>query len=241
MSEDRFMRQASLIPRSIMLDQRVTVIGVGAVGRQLAIQLAAIGVPYIQLIDFDKVDKSNITTQGYLAEDVGLHKVDALRRHLRALDRAISVAALIDRYRPTQTVCRTVFCCVDSITARGAIWRGVMDQCHFWADARMLGETIRVLAAATREQREAYSRTLFAQSEAQTGTCTNRSTIYAAAIAASLMVHQFTRWLRNIPLDSDMLLNLLAGELTAMPPESETPAEVSEAVAPAATAALAAV
>ncbi|TWU33824.1 hypothetical protein Poly41_48230 [Novipirellula artificiosorum] len=27
------------------------------------------------------------------------------------------------------------------------------------------------------------------------------------------MVHQFTRWLRNLPLDQDTTLNLLAGEL----------------------------
>jgi molybdopterin-synthase adenylyltransferase len=26
------------------------------------------------------------------------------------------------------------------------------------------------------------------------------------------MVHQFTRWLRNLPLDRDISLNLLAGE-----------------------------
>ena len=40
-----------------------------------------------------------------------------------------------------------------------------------------------------------------------------RSTIYAASIAAGLMVHQFTRWLRRMPVDRDTVLNLLAGEL----------------------------
>ena len=43
--------------------------------------------------------------------------------------------------------------------------------------------------------------------------CTARSTIYAASIAAGLMTHQFTRWLRGIPVDRDTSLNLLAGEL----------------------------
>ena len=37
----------------------------GRAGRQVALQLAAIGTPRIQLIDFDLVDQSNITTQGF--------------------------------------------------------------------------------------------------------------------------------------------------------------------------------
>ena len=60
--------------------------------------------------------------------------------------------------------------------------------------------------------RDHYPTTLFAQSEAQPGRCTARSTIYAASIAAGLMVHQFTRWLRGMPVDRDTSLNLLAGE-----------------------------
>ena len=39
-----------------------------------------------------------------------------------------------------------------------------------------------------------------------------RSTIYAATIAAGMMAHQFTRWLRGLPVDRDTSLNLLAGE-----------------------------
>ncbi|HBN76613.1 MAG TPA: thiamine biosynthesis protein ThiF, partial [Planctomycetaceae bacterium] len=49
-----------------------TVIGVGAIGRQVALQLAAIGMPQLQLIDFDAVEASNITTQGYLESDLGV-------------------------------------------------------------------------------------------------------------------------------------------------------------------------
>jgi sulfur carrier protein ThiS adenylyltransferase len=78
----------------------------------------------------------------------------------------------------------------------------------------MLGEVMRVLVAASPETRQHYASTLFAQTEAQAGTCTSRSTIYAASIAAGLMIHQFTRWLRRLPLDADASFNLLAGEYT---------------------------
>ena len=111
-----------------------------------------------------------------------------------------------------------VFCCVDSISARAAIWRSLRDRVEFWADARMLGEVIRVLAAADEASKEHYATTLFAQEQAQQGTCTSRSTIYAASIAAGLMVHQFTRWLRRLPVEADTTLNLLAGELSVGSP-----------------------
>jgi sulfur carrier protein ThiS adenylyltransferase len=80
----------------------------------------------------------------------------------------------------------------------------------------MLGETMRILTATEQDGREHYPTTLFQQSEAQAGTCTSRGVIYTACIAAGLMVHQFTRWLRKLPVDSDVALNLLASELTVL-------------------------
>ncbi|MBN72681.1 MAG: thiamine biosynthesis protein ThiF, partial [Gimesia sp.] len=87
--------------------------------------------------------------------------------------------------------------------------------CAFWTDGRMLGETIRVLSATKDSGIDQYSETLFPQPQAQAGSCTSRSTVYTASIAAGLMVHQFTRWLRGIFLDHDISQNLLAGETVA--------------------------
>ena len=210
--ENRFQRQEDLVPRNRLTEIKATVIGVGAIGRQLALQLAAIGVPQLQIIDFDVVDLTNVTTQGYLAADIGQPKVEATAAAIRQLDPAIAVECVQDRYRPRTEIGQVVFCAVDSIEARAAIWRSAASRCRFWCDGRMLGEVLRVLTVADNIGRDHYSSTLFAQSEAQPGRCTARSTIYAASIAAGLMVHQFTRWLRNMPVDRDTSLNLLAGE-----------------------------
>src|SRR3954454_8121165 len=77
---DRFSRQEDLVPRDQLRDLSVSLIGLGAVGRQVALQLASIGVRRLQLIDFDRVDLSNVTTQGYLAEEIGISKVAALSK-----------------------------------------------------------------------------------------------------------------------------------------------------------------
>src|SRR5262245_14722375 len=55
LTTDRFTRQADLVPRDRLEGLTVTVIGVGAIGRQVAVQLASIGARRLQLIDFDTV------------------------------------------------------------------------------------------------------------------------------------------------------------------------------------------
>ncbi|QDU05666.1 thiamine biosynthesis protein ThiF [Gimesia chilikensis] len=209
---DRFQRQSGLVPTERLSQISVTVIGVGAIGRQVALQLAAIGTPRIQLVDFDLVELTNITTQGYRRQDLGLAKVEATTQAIQELDVSVQVEMISDRFRASISTGEAVFCCVDSISARAAIWRSISRKCEFWTDGRMLGETIRVLTATKESGIDQYSETLFLQPQAQAGSCTSRSTVYAACIAAGLMVHQLARWLRGISLEHDMTLNLLAGE-----------------------------
>ena len=210
---DRFERQRDLVPRDKLKDLTVTIIGVGAIGRQVALQLAAVGVRHLQLVDFDTVEPTNITTQGYFHQDLGQPKVLATAEQLRLIDPTIQIDLAPDRYRPSLQTREAVFCCVDSISARAAIWRSLKDRCEFWTDGRMLGETMRILTAADALSRHHYITTLFPQAETQVGSCTSKSTIYCASIAAGLMVHQFTRWLRRLPTDPDMCFNLLAIEI----------------------------
>jgi hypothetical protein len=214
-SESRFVRQDALVPQAMLRPLEVTVIGVGAIGRQVTLQLAALGVQKLKLIDFDFVEPTNVTTQGYLASDIGLSKVEATARAVRQIDPSIELTLVEDRYRPQMAVGDCVFCAVDSIAVRSAIWRSVANRCRFWCDGRMLGEVMRILAVADDQGRSHYPITLFQQAEAQAGACTARGVIYTAAIAAGLMVHQFTRWLRQLPVDADLSVNLLASELSA--------------------------
>ncbi len=161
-----------------------------------------------------------MTTQGYFHEDVGKAKVDATSGAIWQIDPQIHVATIEDRFRPQTPVGDALFCCVDSIEARAAIWRTAGHRLRFWADGRMLGEVMRILTVADGSGREHYQSTLFAPQEAQTGSCTSRGIIYTACIAAGLMTHQLTRWLRGLPVDCDQSLNLLAGELVVAAAQS---------------------
>lgn len=215
---DRFDRQSGLVPTGRLQNTWATVIGVGSIGRQVALQLTALGVPKLQLIDHDEVVRTNVTSQGYLTDDIGRPKVQATGDACHQVEHLLAVEEIHDRYRRTQETGPNVFCCVDSISARAAIWRSMHTRCEFWADGRMLGEIIRVLTATAEQGRRHYGTTLFPQGEAQVGSCTSHSTIYSANLAAALMVHQFTRHLRGLPIDPDATFNLLAGEYVVAAP-----------------------
>ncbi len=211
---DRYLRQADLVPRERLEPLTVTVVGVGAIGRYAALQLAALGVRQLTVVDYDTVDLTNVTTQGYRHAEIGWLKVEAVAAAVAEIDPGIVIHCVADRFRPQLTVGEAVFCCVDSITARAAIWRSAGSRCAFWVDGRMRGEVIRVLSAADEASRQYYAGTLFPQAQAQAGSCTSQSVGYAASIAAGLMVHQLARFLRGAPVDRDASLNLLAGELS---------------------------
>ena len=212
-SNDRFARQHELVPAERLAKLLVTVIGVGSIGRQVARTLAAIGARRIQLVDFDHVEDTNRTTQGYSLADVGQLKVKATAADIARLDPSVEVELVADRYRPKLEVGQAVFCCVDSIETRAAIWRSVGRKVQFWADGRMLADTIRVLVAADEVGRAHYPTTLFPGSEAHAGRCSAMNTFDSAQIAAGLLIHNFRRWLRALPVDSDFSFNVLASEL----------------------------
>ncbi len=217
----RDARQQLLVPAERLAHCVALVIGVGAIGRQVALQLASLGVSRLILHDDDQVAVENLAAQGYWPEDLQKFKVHATAQLCQRVHPAMQVAAVPERFKRStvNTLAAegelAVFCCVDSISTRRMLWESLRGKASCFFDGRMHGEVIRVLASATPAVDDAYAQTLFATEEAHVGSCTARSTIYTASIAAGLMVHQFTRWLRGVPADRDLTLNLLAAELTA--------------------------
>ena len=218
---ERDVRQRALVPPESLARCRALVIGVGAIGRQVALQLAAAGMPSLILYDHDTVSPENLAPQGYRPDQLGIPKVDATAADCHGIHPQTHLIATAERFRRSDEVAMggsslIVFCCVDSIATRRIVWESLRHQAALFLDGRMSAEVIRVLAAEVPLQDGYYPTTLFASDEAYTGACTALSTIYTASIAAGLMVGQMTKWLRRLPVDPDLTLNLLAAELTAL-------------------------
>lgn len=219
---DRDLRQRDILPPDRLGQAHCTVVGTGAIGRQVALQLAAIGVARIRLIDFDVVEPLNLAAQGFLESDLGKPKVEAVAHLCRQINSRVEITTVNDRFKRHQCVGNAVFCCVDSMRARRLVSESAREAGVFFVDGRMSAEVIRVLACSPSDPDAwpRYAATLFGDQEAFRGSCTARSTIFTASIAAGLMLEQYSRHLRRMPVDHDLQLNLLASEMNVCCPDT---------------------
>ena len=106
MAIDRDTFRAALVARHGTARQakfesaRVAVCGLGGLGSNVAIALARAGVGHLHLMDFDRVEPSNLNRQQYTAAQVGLPKADALRENIAAINPYCDVAAETLRITP---------------------------------------------------------------------------------------------------------------------------------------------
>jgi molybdopterin/thiamine biosynthesis adenylyltransferase len=168
-NDERYSRQRDIVPAERIADCKATVIGVGAIGRQVALQLAAIGTPWLQLIDHDTVEIGNLASQGYLEVDMGKLKVNATLELCQRINTTSQIYVVPDRFRRSMEIGNVVFCCVDRIDVRRLVWESVKDKVSFFVDGRMSAEVLRVLTAYNDESRNYYPTTLFNADEAFVG------------------------------------------------------------------------
>ena len=63
----------------------VAICGLGGLGSNIAISLAHAGIGKLILVDFDKVDITNLHRQQYKANQIGMNKTDALSENLKEI------------------------------------------------------------------------------------------------------------------------------------------------------------
>ncbi len=107
MAEDRYVRQISLpefgeAGQRRLRAARVLIAGCGALGTNSAETLARAGVGRILLVDFDRVEQSNLQRQVLMREeDVGQLKAQAIAEVLQGINSDIEVSYENIRITPT--------------------------------------------------------------------------------------------------------------------------------------------
>jgi molybdopterin/thiamine biosynthesis adenylyltransferase len=215
---ERASRQEALAPYEKLRAARCVVVGAGAIGRTVALQLAAMGVAEITLFDHDTVGVENLAPQMYRPEDVGQSKVSVTGRDLTHLNPDVAVVRCPTRFAKSHwkdTRGAWVFSLADSMDARKNVWEACCKGGAAWfGDARAAGETVRVLAQKDPAAGGRYEKTLFRQEEAYQGSCTAKMTVFLAAVAGGFLVSKFAQHLRGVGQPyHDHTLNLLACEL----------------------------
>jgi sulfur carrier protein ThiS adenylyltransferase len=79
---------------------RVGIAGAGGLGSNAAMALARAGVGRLVIVDFDRVEKSNLGRQYYFLDQVGMLKVDALKANIQRAAEGVRVDAVNLRLSP---------------------------------------------------------------------------------------------------------------------------------------------
>lgn len=79
---------------------KVTIAGLGGLGSHIAVMLARCGVGQLRLIDFDRVELTNINRQIYELNDIGRYKADALQDRLARINPYLTVYTHIEKVTP---------------------------------------------------------------------------------------------------------------------------------------------
>lgn len=185
------------------------VAGVGAVGRNVAVMLAQMGIGGLVLVDPDTVEAPNVATQGYPFGNIGMAKVDSCYWSCQNVsghsDAGLPIKVWRDVFKRKhldEGGLGVVFTGVDTMKATEKVWRDSREsKVPVLVDARLVGEVIRVVTCADGLEGswEAYKGTLFGEDEAfrgPAGRCTTRMTGYCAAVAGGLAVGQWVKWVR---------------------------------------------
>lgn len=182
-----------------LLDGRVDIIGVGAVGSKVAMEIAKLGVSNIHLWDGDEVESHNISNQAFYLSDIGKPKVEAMKEHIKAAT-GLEVVANNRFISSEEELGRIVFLCVDTMKARKDIFENCLKN-NFVTDlvveVRMGIEEFRVYGfnPCSRSDIIDWSATLVDDEKTVESACGSKTTVGAtASMTAALAVSRFMQW-----------------------------------------------
>ncbi len=76
---------------------RVGIAGAGGIGSNVAFQLVRAGLKRLKIVDFDRIEFSNLNRQFYFADQVGLAKAPTLVQNLKRVNPDVDLESLVMR------------------------------------------------------------------------------------------------------------------------------------------------
>ena len=181
---------------------RVAVCGLGGLGSNIAIALARAGVGHLHLIDFDRVDLTNLNRQQYAVGQLGQYKTDALRETLSLVSPYCDVTCdtiqvtkenLPDLLKTEDYICEAF----DRAEAKAMLVSGVLE--HFPEKYLVAASGLEGLGSANTIQTRRVSKRFYL-----CGDGTSDSSVGLGLVASRVLV--------CAAHEANMILRLIAGE-----------------------------
>ena len=181
----------------------IHIIGVGATGSFVAMELARMGCPVLNIYDFDELEIHNIPNQYYDTQDLGKPKVEALAEKLKLINPSIVVNAYNGKVLPKASeegkgideMSGYVFLLVDSMKTRKELWEAVKKNkniIHCW-ESRLGSDQARVYSLDMSVKNfDKYEQDFYEDDNAEVSACGTSITVLPIVLqTASLMMVQF--------------------------------------------------
>lgn len=179
--------------------KRIDVIGAGATGSRVVLELAKLGIQNIHVWDFDKVERHNIANQIFGEKDIGKQKVDALKKFVKA-NTGTEITTHDERVDGSQKLGEIVFVLTDTMSSRKEIWNKGL---KYKLNTKLVIETrmgadqgrVYVVNPCKPAHIKGWESTLYDDKVAEVSACGASISVGATAgFTASLAVFQLIRW-----------------------------------------------
>lgn len=171
--------------------ETASIIGCGGIGSWTSLLLARTGIGCIYSYDFDIIESQNMAGQLFRLQDLGKHKVDAMKEIIKEYVPTLKGAFLSEPYN-NQPLSRITITALDSIAVRKVVFEQYCEQyknyhdkskCLF-IDGRMSAEAFQVFIfrLSQEDKIKEYEQSLFEDSKATGNVCSYKATSYVGAM-----------------------------------------------------------
>ena len=187
------------------------IMGCGAIGSSVALQLCKMGARYFILYDMDKVEELNVGVSIYNLEDVGKHKTDALCKHLKLNNPMADITTVKGKFKELyyQESNDIVILGFDNMAARLAAVTNITNhniKPLAVIDGRMGAEHYQqyILPKPTLKE---YLKSWYPDSDSDPEPCTMKATSYCSNMSGSFIVNAVRKLITNQPYDKKLSFN----------------------------------
>lgn len=209
----------------------VFLIGCGAIGSRLAIELVKMGVQRFCLMDHDIIEPANIGVQAFTFAGIGYSKVEALQTLMNqhaAIGHPLTISAnasAFNRLNCVPDAYTVIIPALDNLETRRLVWRKwesaqLHHQEMLYVDPRMGFEEFEIYTAVNsrdgRHVRSAdinYEKVLYAKGEAppERGNCGRDASPYTASTCAAMVARTVKAWAARETLWNWFYMNVATG------------------------------
>jgi len=186
------------------------IVGCGAIGSSVAMQLVRLGANNFYLYDFDKVEIQNVGVSQYNEQDVGLPKVGALTNHMKRINVLIKVQGYMSKFTDYRGSKEGILILgLDSMQARKDVVK-MLVECPYKPktviDGRMGADHYQqyIYNNITMSQ---YDKNWYSDDDSDPEPCTRKATSYCSNMSGSFISNSIKNIVMKQPYFKEIIFN----------------------------------